>query len=194
MAERKTYREMLQDPRWQRRRLHELEAHEWSCDECAAKDRTLHVHHKVYWPGCAPWDYPGEWLGVLCDQCHKNATDAQKTDRASLTAGGYDEEFHRRIFKLLPRRASPAYTEDLLVELSDLDRRLVEEGCEEGVFRVLWPLTLGAMPRLLAVAVHAWLVERGGTGPRHPLEAHLARAMVEMQVEPVPGTTPDGGE
>jgi hypothetical protein len=65
-----TYSEKLKDPRWQRRRLHMLEAAGWKCSGCQAEDKTLHVHHKLYRKGADPWEYSDDELAVLCEGCH----------------------------------------------------------------------------------------------------------------------------
>lgn len=66
----RTYAEKLKDPRWQRRRLEILEAGGWKCSECGDAKSTLHVHHGTYVKGRDPWDYPDDFLRVLCESCH----------------------------------------------------------------------------------------------------------------------------
>ena len=75
-----TYSEKLKDPRWQKKRLEVLSRDEWKCQECGEKERTLHVHHKTYVYGKAPWDYNSNNLLTLCEDCH------------------HDEDFHKQIF------------------------------------------------------------------------------------------------
>jgi hypothetical protein len=65
-----SYVERLKDPRWQRRRLEILSRADFACEECEARDRTLHVHHKLYRKGAMPWDYADHELAALCEQCH----------------------------------------------------------------------------------------------------------------------------
>lgn len=65
-----TYSEKLQDPRWQKKRLEILERDGWACQRCGAKDKTLHVHHRLYLKKRDPWDYPGTLLLTLCSTCH----------------------------------------------------------------------------------------------------------------------------
>lgn len=67
-----TYSEQLRDPRWQRKRLELLEAAGWMCNQCFSGEKELHVHHYWYEPRTAPWDYPDDCYGVLCDPCHKD--------------------------------------------------------------------------------------------------------------------------
>jgi hypothetical protein len=66
-----TYYEKLKDPRWQRRRLEVLSRASWACESCGAKDRTLHVHHRIYRRGANPWDYADADLQSLCESCHE---------------------------------------------------------------------------------------------------------------------------
>ena len=75
MAWSKTYSELLQDRRWQRKRLEIFERDGWRCkaDDCPAPYRNeipLHVHHLRYLSGCLPWEYPDELLITYCADCH----------------------------------------------------------------------------------------------------------------------------
>lgn len=65
-----TYSEKLQDPRWQKKRLEILQRENFTCQDCGAKDRTLHVHHRYYVSGRHPWEYPHFCYQVLCFECH----------------------------------------------------------------------------------------------------------------------------
>ena len=67
------YKELLQLPQWQKKRLEVLEAAGWKCSECGAEDRQLQVHHKRYIAGAKPWEYESDDLAVLCDRCHEKA-------------------------------------------------------------------------------------------------------------------------
>jgi hypothetical protein len=67
-----TYSERLKDPRWQRRRLEILQRADFSCEKCEAKDKTLHVHHKLYRKGAMPWEYADHELISLCEDCHES--------------------------------------------------------------------------------------------------------------------------
>lgn len=64
------YAKKFKDPRWQKKRLEVLEEREWCCEQCETKDKTLHVHHSVYFKGKDPWDYHEGYLKVLCETCH----------------------------------------------------------------------------------------------------------------------------
>jgi 5-methylcytosine-specific restriction endonuclease McrA len=69
-SRRSTYRELLRDPRWQKRRLEVLARDRWTCQECRATTRELQVHHRWYVPGAMPWDAPMQALVTLCVGCH----------------------------------------------------------------------------------------------------------------------------
>lgn len=64
-----SYAEKLRDPRWQRKRLAVFERDDFTCRDCRAKDRPLHVHHCLYEKG-DPWDTDNKFLLTLCDACH----------------------------------------------------------------------------------------------------------------------------
>lgn len=65
------YRQLLQDPRWQQRRLEVLQKADWRCSRCRSQKANLQVHHKHYVAGLKPWDYTDEQLVVLCGDCHE---------------------------------------------------------------------------------------------------------------------------
>lgn len=70
------YKELLLDPRWQKKRLQTLERDDWKCRDCGAGNVTLHVHHCYYDAGVeGPWDYPDHSLITLCADCHKAEED-----------------------------------------------------------------------------------------------------------------------
>lgn len=51
-------------------RLKIMERDGFACRKCAAKDKTLHVHHHYYTKGAEPWEYDDEVFVTLCDDCH----------------------------------------------------------------------------------------------------------------------------
>ena len=77
----KTYSEMLKDPRWQRKRLEILNRSNFTCEDCGAADKTLHVHHKQYRKGALPWEYSDRELAALCEGCH----DRRHTTQAGIS-------------------------------------------------------------------------------------------------------------
>lgn len=67
----KTYGELLRDPRWQRKRLEALQAADFACEKCGNKEKTLNVHHIQYRKNAAPWEYELNELESLCEDCHQ---------------------------------------------------------------------------------------------------------------------------
>jgi hypothetical protein len=74
-----SYTELLKDPRWQRKRLEIMQLFGFSCEDCGDHSSTLHVHHGCYLKGRSPWDYPDDMYHVLCESCHKQATENMQT-------------------------------------------------------------------------------------------------------------------
>lgn len=68
--EKKTYSELLKDPRWQKRKTQILTRDNFTCQLCGDKSTTLHVHHKFYQDGFLPWEYKDYVLVTLCEKCH----------------------------------------------------------------------------------------------------------------------------
>lgn len=68
--DKKEYRLLLKDPRWQAKRLEILDRDNNTCSVCGCDD-NLQVHHRVY-EDIAPWEYKDEDLVTMCDGCHKD--------------------------------------------------------------------------------------------------------------------------
>ena len=66
-----SYQEWLKDPRWIKCRNQILTRDENTCQFCGAQDKYLHVHHREYFDGFLPWEYPDCMLVTLCEDCHK---------------------------------------------------------------------------------------------------------------------------
>ena len=66
-------------------RLKIMERDGFACRKCAAKDKTLHVHHSYYTKGVEPWKYPEESLVTLCDGCHSEVE--RVTDECKRSIG-----------------------------------------------------------------------------------------------------------
>ena len=66
-----TYKEKLQDPRWQKKRLEILSSDNFTCQTCFDEKTTLHVHHFYYKKGVQPWEYPNHAMVTVCAKCHK---------------------------------------------------------------------------------------------------------------------------
>lgn len=75
-----TYSELLQDPRWQAKRLTILSRDNYTCRQCSATNTELHVHHHVYLTGHLPWEYEDEYLITLCAKCHQNEETLKSLD------------------------------------------------------------------------------------------------------------------
>jgi len=71
--EKKSYKEQLDSPQWQRRRLEKMQAADWKCEVCGDGKEKLHVHHRRYESGFSAWQYRDEDLQCLCATCHQLA-------------------------------------------------------------------------------------------------------------------------
>lgn len=69
--EKKSYSELLKDPRWQKKRLEILNRDKFECRCCGRDDKTLQVHHIIYETGRKPWEYNNDDLITLCEFCHE---------------------------------------------------------------------------------------------------------------------------
>lgn len=72
------YIEKLKDPRWQKKRLEIFKRDGWACQVCYDDKATLHVHHRYYEAGKAPWEYPPEAFSTLCEECHLDEKNQRK--------------------------------------------------------------------------------------------------------------------
>lgn len=70
----KTYYQLLKDPRWQKKRLEILQRDCFTCQKCWKTDVTLHVHHISYTNG-NPWEIHDGALITLCENCHEKETE-----------------------------------------------------------------------------------------------------------------------
>jgi hypothetical protein len=66
----KSYSDLLKDPRWQKKRLEILQRDGWKCQKCGDDEETLHVHHLSYTPNTMPWEYGESNYITLCGMCH----------------------------------------------------------------------------------------------------------------------------
>jgi len=67
------YAQQIKHPNWQKKRLEVLEASNFECENCGAKEEELHVHHPFYKRGAMIWQYENHELKCLCHKCHKDA-------------------------------------------------------------------------------------------------------------------------
>lgn len=74
----KTYYELLLDPRWQQKKTEILQRDKFICQHCGRTDRTLHVHHLLYDKDAKPWEYDNKYLLTLCESCHENDTEESR--------------------------------------------------------------------------------------------------------------------
>ena len=65
-----TYKEQLQHPLWQKKRLEIMQRDNFSCVNCKDDQTILNVHHKKYINGKMPWEYLDKDLITLCEKCH----------------------------------------------------------------------------------------------------------------------------
>lgn len=65
-----SYKDLLRDPRWQRKRLGIFQRDNFACVACGAKDKELQVHHGYYGRGLMPWEHPAATLHTVCPDCH----------------------------------------------------------------------------------------------------------------------------
>lgn len=80
-----TYSEKLKNPKWQKLRLQIFERDKWTCRCCGNTSKTLHAHHKHYFHGTEPWDYPPEALVTLCEDCHEIEFNRTEIERHLIT-------------------------------------------------------------------------------------------------------------
>jgi hypothetical protein len=103
----KTYGEKLNDPRWQKKRLHIFERDNWACTMCGATDLTLHVHHEQY--AGEPWEVADEHLKTLCAACHSAVEVVNQAGFKTISIKLLERESTRdsqRFYALLCRRPS----------------------------------------------------------------------------------------
>lgn len=78
MSEKKTYSDLLKDPRWQKKRLEVFNRDNFTCLMCGSGEETLHVHHERYCKN--PWDVSSKYLQTLCFRCHEVAEVCKKNN------------------------------------------------------------------------------------------------------------------
>ena len=93
------YAEKLKDPRWQKRRLEVFERDDWTCQECGATDRTLHIHHKFYRRGLEPWQYSDAALDTLCEDCHRLKESGRRIERNKLLSQNKEDEIRAETYR-----------------------------------------------------------------------------------------------
>lgn len=125
---RKSYAELLRDPRWQRRRLEIFQRDGWACRVCGRKDKTLQVHHRLY--RGRPWDAPKKWLETICSDDHEAI-----------------EPITRMLRNLEPDTPfAAAHVAAVLFDVAD-EMEKGGEGIDSGRFQ-MWKLSLGCYARI----------------------------------------------
>ena len=98
----KSYSEKLKDPRWQKKRLLILQRDNFTCCNCGSKEKTLHVHHKLYYANTEPWDYNDNVLITLCFECHEqeqyNESEFKGLIHDLLLMGVSYSDLHRHLY------------------------------------------------------------------------------------------------
>jgi len=79
------YKEQLNDPRWQQKRLRIMERDRFSCCCCGLDFMTLNVHHLYYLKDLKPWEYDDEAMVTLCESCHEFAHTSLKKIAAIIS-------------------------------------------------------------------------------------------------------------
>jgi hypothetical protein len=104
----KSYSELLEDPRWQEKREEIIQRDNHKCMSCKNKDEDakqlgnyLHVHHIVYKTGLKPWEYDNDDLITLCDDCHKFITKKINTNIEIIRRICVDDDIAEQIEFLL---------------------------------------------------------------------------------------------
>ena len=72
------YSELLQDPRWQKKRVDILQRDNFTCQHCGSTEKSLQVHHLRYQKWKKPWEYDNSELLTLCHRCHEAETQANQ--------------------------------------------------------------------------------------------------------------------
>ena len=72
------YKEQLRDPRWQRLSAQCKEKAKYQCRICGRNEGPIQLqcHHKFYNHGAKVWEYQVGDLMCLCDDCHRQTTEA----------------------------------------------------------------------------------------------------------------------
>jgi predicted transposase YdaD len=69
------YKEQLQHPLWQRKRLEILQRDNFTCLNCKETEVQLQIHHLIYIKDLHAWEYPNSLLLTLCKDCHEAETE-----------------------------------------------------------------------------------------------------------------------
>lgn len=117
------YSDRLKDPRWQKKRLEILNRAGFMCENCGAKNKTLHVHHGYYERGLDPWEYADDTLWCLCEECHEKAESVRRDVYLSLA--------RMNPCRLVPTIVLPHYSAADIDRLRALNPRCAEAAVEQ---------------------------------------------------------------
>lgn len=95
----KSYAELLKDPRWQKKRLEIMQRDNFTCQLCGSKSNVLNVHHKRYIDGKYPWEYSGNILVTLCEDCHKMVHINKPTKGVNISLGDIVKDINSKEFE-----------------------------------------------------------------------------------------------
>lgn len=73
------YKDLLLDPRWQRKRLEIFNRDQFTCRYCKNSEQQLHVHHILY-ESDLPWETQDKYLITLCSDCHEKEESLKESD------------------------------------------------------------------------------------------------------------------
>lgn len=164
------YKDLLRDPRWQKKRLEIMERDGFACQLCGDEESTLNVHHGYYRRGAKPWEYPDETLHTLCEDCHDHEQERIATHHELLAQthlhhrdriAGYLWA-HRRTRELIaerPKEDPDRYFIDLEVPHSVLHPALgigYEPETEVERASALTMFMRGALDRLKPIKAFEW--------------------------------------
>jgi len=76
--------EQLARPEWQKKRLEILNRDEFKCQSCESKEKTLHVHHKIYLKGRMAWEYEDDNFETLCKDCHTETEQCKESLKLTI--------------------------------------------------------------------------------------------------------------
>lgn len=77
------YEKQLKDKRWRELRQEVIEERGGKCEMCGSSS-NLCVHHKAYIKGRYAWEYPKDYLLVLCNGCHRKIHGIDLDERAGF--------------------------------------------------------------------------------------------------------------
>ena len=84
------YTELLNSPKWQKKRLEILQRDEFKCCYCGDTETELHIHHLQY--NGKPWQIENEHLITLCMDCHRLITFNKDLNVIKIIKHNYDDK------------------------------------------------------------------------------------------------------